>query len=85
MEQSIAMTTDFEKLRAMTDDDIDCSDIPALTDEELASPEWFATYPHQELFTLSVDRSVIDFFRKQGRGYRERMNSVLRDYVAANA
>ncbi|MBQ9526942.1 MAG: BrnA antitoxin family protein [Fretibacterium sp.] len=85
MEQKLTGKTDFERLRNMKDDEIDCSDIPALTDEELASPEWFATYPHQELFTLSVDRSVIDFFRKQGRGYRERMNDVLRDYVAANA
>ncbi|MBQ9564506.1 MAG: BrnA antitoxin family protein [Synergistaceae bacterium] len=85
MEQSIAMTTDFEKLRAMTDDDIDCSDIPALTDEELDSAEWFISTPERELLHFSLDRSVVDFFRKQGRDYRERINSVLRDYVAANA
>ena len=76
--------TDFEALAAMTDDDIDCSDIPAFTDEELNSPEWFGVCPHQEMFTLGIDRDVIDFFRnKYNRDYRYRMNDALKDYVLA--
>jgi uncharacterized protein (DUF4415 family) len=85
MKKDNEMKTDFERLRAMADDDIDCSDFPALTDEELASPEWFGKRPDQEIFTFSIDRPVLEFFQKQGRGYRERINSVLKEYVAANA
>ena len=85
MEQKTTGKTDFERLRAMTDEEIDCSDIPELTEEDFKSDEWFATRPDQELFMFSVDRSVLAFFRRQGRGYRERMNDVLRDYALANA
>ena len=35
------MQTDFEALAAMTDDDIDCSDIPEITDEEIENAPWF--------------------------------------------
>jgi hypothetical protein len=31
---------DFESLAAMSDDDIDCSDIPELSEEFLASVKW---------------------------------------------
>ncbi len=85
MEQKVTGKTDFERLRAMTDDEIDCSDIPAFTEEELNSAEWFISTPERELLHFSLDRSVVDFFRKQGRDYRERINSVLKEYVAANA
>ena len=77
------MSTDFEALAAMTDEDIDCSDIPEMTDEEFNSLESFGVCPHQELFTLGVDRDVVNFFRQYGRGYRDRMNNVLKDYVTA--
>ena len=78
------MSTDFEALRAMTDDDIDCSDIPEMTDEEFNSLESFGVCPHQEMFTLGVDRDVIDFFRnKYDRDYRYRMNDILKNYVIA--
>ena len=85
MEQKVTGKADFERLRAMTDDEIDCSDIPAFTEEELNSAEWFISTPERELLHFSLDRSVVDFFRKQGRDYRERINSALKEYVAANA
>ena len=77
--------TDFEALAAMKDEDIDCSDIPELTQEELHSPEWFVEGPGRETIYLSFDHTVLDFFRKTGRNYRERMNEVLMDYVRAAA
>jgi hypothetical protein len=39
--------TDFEKLAAMTDGDIDCSDIPEFTEEFLATVEGFAEVPEK--------------------------------------
>ena len=77
------MSTDFEALAAMTDDDIDCSDIPEMTDEELANAEWFIEGGDRETILLSFDKSVLEFFRQKGNGYREYMNAALKDYVIA--
>ncbi len=34
--------------------------------------------------TLRIDKDVLDWFRKQGRGYQTRINALLRAYVDAN-
>jgi uncharacterized protein (DUF4415 family) len=34
------------------------------------------------VLNMRVDRDVLDFFRKQGKGYQTRINAVLRSYVA---
>jgi uncharacterized protein (DUF4415 family) len=31
---------------------------------------------------MRVDRDVLDFFRKTGKGYQTRINAVLRTYVS---
>lgn len=31
---------------------------------------------------MRVDRDVLDFFRKSGKGYQTRINAVLRSYVS---
>lgn len=85
MKKSENVKSDLDALAAMTDDDIDCSDLPAFTQEELDAAEGFAEGPDRETILLSFDRSVLEYFRGQGRDYRERMNSVLRDYALANA
>ena len=79
------MKSDLVALAAMTDNDIDCSDLPAFTKEELDAAEGFVEGPDRETLLFSVDRSVLDYFRGMGRNYRERMNDVLRDYALANA
>jgi len=33
------------------------------------------------MLTLRLDRDVLDWFRRQGRGYQTRINAVLRSYV----
>ena len=73
--------TDFERLGAMTDDEIDCSDIPAFTEEFLAAAKWIVEAPEKEQITIRVDKSVLDFYRKTGRGYQTRINAVLRSYA----
>ena len=40
--------TDFEKLAAMNDEDIDYSDIPALSEEFLAAAKWVVEMPKDE-------------------------------------
>jgi len=75
--------TDFKRLDAMTDKDIDFSEIPEIT------PEMFAKgmvrrglkpiYKRQ--MTLRLDSDVIEWFKRQGRGYQTRMNALLRAYM----
>lgn len=37
--------------------------------------------PYREKVTLRLDRDVLRFFRKMGRGYQGRINAVLEAYV----
>ncbi|MFB3924297.1 MAG: BrnA antitoxin family protein [Terriglobia bacterium] len=65
----------------MKDEQIDVSDNPELDhrffDEAILWPG-----PKKQI-TLRLDPDVLDFFRKQGRGYQSAMNLVLREYMKA--
>ena len=78
-----------ERARAMSDDgiaDAIASDPDAVDTSapgfwetaELRMPE-----PKGQI-TLRIDRDVLDWFRKSGRGYQTRMNAVLRSYMDAH-
>jgi uncharacterized protein (DUF4415 family) len=79
--------TDWERLEAMEDQNIDVSDIPELTPEMFAK----AVVKHglkdkegKTQLTIRVDRDVLAWFKSQGRGYQTRINSLLRAYMEAN-
>jgi uncharacterized protein (DUF4415 family) len=73
--------TDWKRIDAMRDEDIDFSEIPEL------GPDFFAhaiIWPGpKKQITLRVDPDVLTFFRKQGRGYQTVINAVLRRYMEA--
>lgn len=74
--------TDWARLRAMKDKDIDTSDIPELTDDFFKKAVlWPGT---KKQITLRLDPDVVEFFKKQGRGYQSMINAVLRKYVEAH-
>jgi uncharacterized protein (DUF4415 family) len=73
--------TDWKRIDAMRDEDIDFSEIPEL------GPDFFARAiiwpgPKKQI-TLRVDPDVLTFFRKQCRGYQTVINAVLRKYMEA--
>ncbi|MDF5736226.1 MULTISPECIES: BrnA antitoxin family protein [unclassified Nostoc] len=72
--------TDWAGLEAMTDEDIDYSDIPPLSDEffENATLRIPATRASD---LIQLDSEVIMWFRKQGAEYKTLINSVLRRYI----
>lgn len=79
--------TDWERLDALTDEEIDFSDSPEIT------PEMFATAvvkrglelrPTKEQVTLRIDSDVLAWFRQQGRGYQTNINALLRAYMEAH-
>jgi uncharacterized protein (DUF4415 family) len=56
------------------DSDIDYSDIPPLTDEQLAQ---FRRAP-KVLIAARLDRDIYDWLRRYGSGYSTRINNILR-------
>lgn len=56
------------------DSGIDYSDIPALTDEQLAR---FRRAP-KVLVAARLDRDVFDWLKRYGEGYSTRINGILR-------
>ncbi|MBQ9420119.1 MAG: hypothetical protein IJU31_07080 [Synergistaceae bacterium] len=75
------MATDFERLRAMKDEDIDCSDIPELTEEYLDSVESLWETPETEGIYLSLNREALKHFRNTGKGYLNRLNVLVNDLL----
>jgi uncharacterized protein (DUF4415 family) len=72
--------SDWERIDAMTDEEIDTSDIPALTGEffSRARVRWPRT---QVTATIQVDADVLDWFKAQGPDYERRINAALRLYA----
>lgn len=74
-----------EALKDMEDKDIDFSDQPE-RDQVFWAKARVVMPEDRDLtqVTAKFDRDVIEWFRKQGRGYQARMNAVLRSYYEAH-
>jgi uncharacterized protein (DUF4415 family) len=76
------LLTDWERLDAMTDEEIDTSEIPPL-DEEFFANATLRLPEAKAAVMIRLDADVLDWFRSQGKGYQTRINTVLRRYVNA--
>jgi|SRR5579859_2681572 len=73
--------TNWDKVDALRDAEIDYSDNPRLTS---AFFEKAVRWPgNKELISLRLDPDVLTFFRKQGKGYQTTINLLLRRYMEA--
>ena len=75
---------DWARAAAMTGEQIE-ADIASDPDEAGMVVDWDSVSielpkPKADLH-MRVDRDVLEFFRKTGRGYQTRINAVLRSYV----
>ena len=75
--------TDWKRVDAMTDKDIDTSDIPPL-DEEFFKNATLRIPKTKSTITMRLDSDVRDWFKSQGGGYQTRINAVLRMYMEAH-
>jgi uncharacterized protein (DUF4415 family) len=67
------------KLAARPDSEINYSDIPELTDKFWLNAERNLLYrPVKKQITLRLDADVIEWLRRQGKGYQTRANALLR-------
>lgn len=79
--------TDWNKLDAMTDEEIDLSDCPEITPEQFAKAVIRRGLPvgkNKVQVTLRIDSDVLEWFKSQGKGYQTQINSLLRAYMEAN-
>ena len=73
----------MERLDAMTDDMIDTSDIPPLTDKFFATAKW--RMPKQKVkVTVEVEPEVVEWFKAQGDDYERYLAAALRIYAQAH-
>jgi uncharacterized protein (DUF4415 family) len=80
--------TDWDRVDALTDADIR----RAIRSDPDAAPEldtaWFRraklVLPEpKKAVSIRLDREVVEWFQKHGRGYQTRINAILRAYVIA--
>ena len=79
--------TDWERIDAMQDADIDLSDSPELTPEMFAKAvvrSGLKPRPKKVQFTFRLEEDVLAWFRAQGAGYQTQMNDLLRAYMEAH-
>ncbi len=74
--------TDFKRLRALRDSDIDFSDIPKLGKSFWDTAQLTLPEPKDRL-TIRVDHDVVQWLKKHGKGYQTRINAILRSYMEA--
>ena len=73
--------TNWTKIKAMKDSDINLSDIPELDDDFFADAKLWPGKKKQ--ITLRLDPDVVEFFKTGGRGYQSSINAALRRYMEA--
>jgi len=76
--------TDFKRLRAMGEADIDDSDIPRLDRSFWKAAKLVMPEPKDRL-TIRVDHDVVEWLKKDGGGYQTRINAILRSYMKARS
>lgn len=81
-ERDRIIAEDLARLGAMTDEDIDFSDIPEMTDEQWSRSVRGKFYrPVKEQVTLRIDADVIAWFKQNEDKYQTAINAALREHV----
>ena len=72
--------TDWDRIKAMADEDIDTSDIPPLEEGFFAKAQIRMPKPKATV-TIRLDQDILSWFKAQGKGYQTRINAILRTYM----
>jgi len=71
----------------MKDSEIDTREIPEISPEQFARAivrHALKPVAAKAQLTIRLDREVLEWFRRQGRGYQTRINTLLRAYMEAH-
>lgn len=80
VQDKVASQSNWERLDAMRDEEINYSDIPELGADFWARAEVVDHGPKKPI-TIRVDQDVLAWFRARGGRYQVLMNQVLRQYM----
>ncbi|MBF0457435.1 MAG: BrnA antitoxin family protein [Nitrospirae bacterium] len=76
--------SDWDKAASMTQAEIEAG-VASDSDEAEMVMDWdnvTVELPHPKaVLNMRIDRDILDYFRKTGRGYQTLINAVLRSYV----
>ena len=75
--------TNLERFDAMTDEMIDTSEIPPLTEAFFATAKWRMPKPKVKV-TVEVEPEVMEWFKAQGENYQRYLAAALRIYAQAH-
>jgi len=75
--------TDWQRLATTPDTEIDTSDVPEL-DKDFFRHATIRMPEAKQMVSLRLDSDVLDWFKRQGKGYQTRINAVLRAYMEAH-
>ncbi len=76
--------TDWDRVDALTDEEIDTSDIPPLDNDFFANAELRLPQAKQTI-TIRLDKDVLEWYKTQGKGYQTRINAILRSYMETHS
>ena len=79
--------TNWEKIDAMEDKDINLSELPEVSPEKFASAivrKGLKPIAKKTQITLRIDTDVLNWFKAQGQGYQTNINALLKAYKDAN-
>ena len=79
--------TNWKELDAMSDKDINLSDLPEVSPEKFAKAivrKGLKPVANKTQITLRLDTDVLEWFKSQGRGYQTHINTLLKAYKEAN-
>ena len=72
--------TDWERLAAMTDDEIDYTDISPFTDAFFERAQLRIPVDQAQDW-IKLDPEIVRWFSDRGEGYKDRILAVLRDHM----
>nr|WP_238717927.1 hypothetical protein [Petrachloros mirabilis] len=76
--------TDWSRIDAMTDEDIDTSDIPPLSENFFATAKLRLPISLEATVAVRVDSQTLEWFQHQGKEAEKHMASALRIYAEAH-
>ncbi len=75
--------TNWDKVDALTEAEIDTSDIPPLTEEFFTNSRWWKPISSLDV-TVQVDPTTLAWFQAQGEESQQKMSAALRIYAQAH-
>jgi uncharacterized protein (DUF4415 family) len=75
--------TNWDKVDALTEAEIDTSDIPPLSEEFFTKSRWWKPMSSLDVI-VQIDPTTLAWFQAQGDDYEQKMAAALRIYAQAH-